>query len=204
MAQIIALTQPEPRALVRLAQALRQGALIAIPTETLYGLAADHRHPVALDCLAVLKGREDLKPFPLILNHPAEAQALAQEIPPVARDLMAHHWPGPLTLIFKARPGLHPRLVSTDGGVAMRVSNHPVAGGLAAALGAAITATSANPSGQPPVSRAQDLDPTLVAGLDYILDGDPTPGGPPSTVLDVRERPWRVVRQGAVYVPLPG
>jgi L-threonylcarbamoyladenylate synthase len=119
------------------------------------------------------------------------------------RDLMARHWPGPLTLILTARPGLHPRLVSADGGVAMRVSSHPLAAALAAALGAAITATSANISGQPPVSRPQDLDPELLRGLDYVLDAGPTPGGPPSTVLDVRGRPWRVVRRGAVEVAMP-
>lgn len=203
MARIIKLASAlAPSSLASLARDLAQGALLALPTETLYGLAADCRHAGALERVAALKGREDTKPFPLILSSAQEAELLAQEISPAARSLMALYWPGPLTLVLQARPGLHPRLLSADGGVAMRVSSHPVAAGLAAALGRGITATSANLSGQPPVSQAQDLDPSLLRGLDYVLDAGPCPGGLPSTIVDARQEPVRVLRQGAIGVPL--
>ncbi|MFH1058111.1 MAG: L-threonylcarbamoyladenylate synthase [Pseudomonadota bacterium] len=193
--------QPDPVVLAQAAAVLAGGGVVAFPTETLYGLAVDYRNGVALQRLAALKGRDAAKPFPLILARAAEAGALAMAIPPQARALMARHWPGPLTLVLAARPGLHPRLVSAEGGVGLRLSPHPVAAGLARALGRAITATSANPGGRPAVSRAADLDPELVRGVDLVLDAGPTPGGPASTVLDCQEWPPRLLRAGAVAWP---
>jgi L-threonylcarbamoyladenylate synthase len=189
---------PDPALLARAAGVLAEGGLVVLPTETLYGVAVDHRHPAALERLARLKGREGAKPFPLILASAAEADTLAAGIPPQARDLMARFWPGPLTLVLAARPGLSPRLVSAQGGVGMRVSSHAVAGGLARALGRAVTATSANLGGQPPVSRVADLDSALLAGVDLVLDAGPSPGGPASTVLEARAWPPRLLRAGAL------
>jgi L-threonylcarbamoyladenylate synthase len=182
------------------ARVLARGGLVVFPTETLYGIAADHANPAALTRLQALKGREPGKPFPLILAEAAEAERLARDIPAAARALMARHWPGPLTLVLAARPGLHEALLSDDGGVGVRLSPHAIAAGLARALGRAITATSANLAGRPAVSRAEDLEPSIVAGADLVLDAGPTPGGPPSTVLDARREPMRVLRQGAVVV----
>lgn len=189
---------PDPQVLARAGELLARGGLVIFPTETLYGLAADHANPRALDRLAALKGRAETKPFPLILAQASEAQSLARDIPPQAQALMGRHWPGPLTLVLRARPGLHPRLVSGSGGVGMRLSPHPVAAGLARALGRAITATSANLAGQPAAARPQDLDPALLAGADLLLEAGPTPGGPASTVLDCLAWPPKVLRQGAV------
>ena len=112
---------------------------------------------------------------------------------------MARHWPGPLTLVLAARPGLHPSLVQ-GGGVAMRCSPHPVAVGLAQALGRAITATSANLAGQPAPSKPADLDPALVEGCEVLLDAGPTLGGPASTVVDARQTPPVVIRKGAIEI----
>ncbi len=200
MAEVVRLTQPDSAILQRAARVLARGGLVAFPTETLYGIAADHRNGEALARLRALKGREPDKPFPLILARAEEVADLAAEVPGAARRLMARHWPGPLTLILAARPGLHPALLSADGGVGARLSPHPVAAGLARALGRAITATSANLAGGPAVSRAEDLDPAIVAGVDLVLDAGPTPGGPPSTVLDARREPPQVLRQGAVII----
>ena len=189
---------PDPDLLAQAAECLARGGLVVFPTETLYGIAADYRNGGALQRLAGLKGRGDTKPFPLILCQAAELAALARDIPPPARGLMERHWPGPLTLVLAARAGLHPRLVSADGGVGVRVSPHPVAAGLARTLGRAITATSANLGGRPPASRVEGLDPELLKGVDLVLDAGPTPGGPASTVLDCRSWPPLVLRQGAV------
>lgn len=193
---------PDPRALAQAVDALRDGGVMVFPTETLYGLGADYRNAGALDRLARLKGREADKPFPLILASAEEVDALARDIPTPARELMARHWPGPLTLVLPAREGLHPMLVSADGGVGVRLSPHPVAAGLARTLGRAITATSANLAGQPPSADPASLDPALLAGVDLLLDAGPTPGGPASTVLDCRTWPPTLLRAGAVRLDL--
>ena len=158
------------------ADALRAGGLVVFPTETFYGLAADHENARALEKLLALKGSRGQSPLALILASADEAERLAKEIPPLARRLMAEHWPGPLTLVLAARPGLHPALVSTDGGVGMRLSPHPMAAALARGLGRAVTATSANISGGPPARRVEDLDPAITAGVDLVLDGGECPG----------------------------
>ena len=191
--------QPSPVFLTWAAQELSDGGLVIYPTETLYGIAADISNPAALERLAAFKGREPNKPFGLILARPQEAGELAQEISPAARELMERHWPGPLTLVLEAKAGLHPSLVH-QGGVAMRCSPHPVAAGLAQALGRAITATSANLSGQAAPDKAADLDQALVDGCEVLLDSGPTPGGPASTVVDARQTPPVVLRQGAIEI----
>lgn len=189
---------PDPQALAQAAACLRGGGVTVFPSETLYGLGVDYRNAGALARLARLKGREADKPFPLILASAQEVDDLARDIPAPARELMARHWPGPLTLVLPAREGLHPGLVSAAGGVGVRLSPHPVAAGLARALGRAITATSANLAGQPPCADPAGLDPALLAGVDLLLDAGPTPGGPASTVLDCRAWPPTVLRAGAV------
>ncbi len=188
--------RPDPGGLERAAAVLRRGGLAIFPTETLYGIAADSGNPVALERLAALKGREEQKPIALILSDSAEIQRLA-ELTPVAIELMTSGWPGPLTLVLAAEPGLHPSLVSADGGVGARLSPHPVAAGLARALGRAITATSANPAGGTAPSTIAELDPAIAAGVDLIIDAGPCAGGPPSTVADARGKKPKLLRKGA-------
>lgn len=185
------------------AQVLAAGGLAIFPTETFYGLAADHTSPTALARLTALKGREENKPLALILSEGSEAERLAVNLTPTAKKLMARHWPGPLTLILQARPGLNPCLVSADGGVGMRVSPHQAANALAQALGRAITATSANLAGRPAVARVADLDPAVAAGVDVILDMGACPGGMASTVADARREPPKVLRAGPVDILAP-
>ncbi len=190
----------EEGALARAAAVLAEGGLVAFPTETYYGLAADLARASALARLGELKGREAGKPFALIGADVGQALSLAAEVPALARELMARHWPGPLTLVLTARSGLPRAVVSPDGGVGVRVSPHPVAAGLARALGRVVTATSANPAGLPPARRVAELHPRIVQGVDLVLDGGTTPGGPASTVLDVRRHPPRLLRAGPVEV----
>ncbi len=201
--------RPDPQALERAARVLEAGGLVAFPTETFYGIAADTASAQGLDRLARLKSRQADKPFPLILAEAGQLGALVEQVPELAAELMQRHWPGPLTLVMAARAGLHPRLVSAQGGVGVRVSPWACASGLARALGRAITATSANLAGGPPPRRAADLDPRLARALDLVLDGGPTPGGAPSTVLDVRCHPPLLLRPGPVAIteavsPEPG
>lgn len=201
MARIITLQRenigPDMEAAARI---LLDGGLVIFPTETFYGIAADHTNADALSRLAELKGREEGKPMALILSQRSEVESLAAEVTAKAKEFMARHWPGPLTLVFEAKAGLDPRLVSADGGVGMRLSPHPVAAGLALALGRAITATSANPAGGPAVARVEDLDPQVADGVDLILDWGECPGGMASTVVDVRCDPPLILRPGPVGI----
>lgn len=190
-----------PENLTRAVEVLRRGGLVVFPTETLYGIAADIRSAAALERLGEVKGRGERKPFGLILAHADEVDLLVSEVPPLARRLMAQHWPGALTLVMAAAPGLHPRLVSIDGGVGMRLSPHPVAAALAQGLGNAVTATSANPAGADPAARVDDLSTEIIRAVDIILDAGPCPGRPASTVLDVRHTPPILLRPGAVQIP---
>ncbi|WP_052514969.1 L-threonylcarbamoyladenylate synthase [Dethiosulfatarculus sandiegensis] len=191
------LTRPEDReTLEKAAQILEQGGVIAFPTETFYGLAADSENEDAVKRLNFIKNRPKGKPFPLIAGSTDQARDLSYDLSPLVLRLMEEYWPGPLTLILTAgKPG---PAVSEQGGVGVRVSPHAVARGLALALGRPITATSANLSGRPSVKSVADLDPELVERLDLILDGGETPGGLASTVARVDNDQIVILRPGPV------
>ena len=177
--------------------ALRLGDLVIYPTETFYGIAADPENPIALEKIFGLKGREPDKPIALIAADVVAAFSLAREISPIARRLAAAFWPGPLTLVLPPRPGLHEAVIGPSG-VGVRVSSHPIATSLAAGLGRPITATSANLSGAPPISDPADVRATLGRTVKVILEDGILTGGAPSTVLEVADDGYRIVRAGAV------
>jgi L-threonylcarbamoyladenylate synthase len=178
--------------------ALLAGEVVCVPTESSYGLAADSRSAVALARVTALKGgRPADSPFPLIAGAIEDARALARVWPAAAERLAGQHWPGPLTLVVPARDGLPAELVSA-GGVGVRVSSHPVAGALARALGAPITATSANRSGQPPARTVDEARSAFGDELGCYLDAGPC-AGTASTVVAVDERGrLRLLRAGAI------
>jgi L-threonylcarbamoyladenylate synthase len=150
--------------------------------------------------LFVLKGRPESKPILVLVDSVAMAETVAM-VEQLPRDLMTRYWPGALTLVLPARDVVPPEVTAGTGTIGVRLSSHPVALALVRALGAPITAPSANPSGAaPPTSAAAVLD-YFPEALDLVLDGGPTAGGPASTVLDVTFAPPRVIREGAVRVP---
>lgn len=179
---------------------LRAGGIVCMPTETTYGLAVDIRDPAALDALVARKGRDPRAPFGLVVADADQARSLAR-IWPAAADAMARAcWPGPLTLVVPARPDLPTELVGIDGGVGMRVSSHPIPVALARALGAPITATSANPSGMPPALDVTGARAYFGDALHYI-DGGPAPAPSASTVVAIDEHGHvRVLRPGPIDV----
>ena len=122
------------------------------------------------------------------------------EVSPAARALMARHWPGALTLVMPARPRVPDGITAGTGTVGVRMSPHAVARGIVEALGGPVTAPSANPAGAQPPTIAAEVLRHFASGIDLVLDGGPTTGGPPSTVLDVTVDPPRVLRAGAVRV----
>jgi len=190
---------PDPAALAAAAAALRGGGVVAFPTETFYGLGAAARIPAAVRRVRELKARPAGQPLLLLVDSIAMAEAVA-EVTGEARGLMARHWPGALTLVLRARPGVPVEVTAGTGTVGVRLSPHPVARGLVAALGEPVTAPSANPSGSPPPASAAAVLDYFGDSVDVVVDGGATPGGEPSTVLDLTQTPPRVLRQGAVRV----
>jgi L-threonylcarbamoyladenylate synthase len=182
------------------AQVLRNGGLLAFPTETFYGLGAAGLDAVAVRRVFAVKGRPASMPLLLLVDSRAMAASVATEIPPRAGELMARHWPGALTLVLAAAPGVPAEVTAGTGTVGVRVPAHAVARALVRALGEPVTAPSANPTGAPPPVTAGEVLAQLGGAIDLILDAGATPGGTPSTVLDVTVDPPRVIRQGAVVV----
>jgi len=189
---------PARSALHEAAAVLRAGGLVAFPTETFYGLGAAALDPGAVRRVFEIKGRPDDKPVLVLVDSVAMLDAVALEVPPRARTLMAAHWPGALTLVFRARSEVPAEVTAGTGTVGVRLSAHAVARALVTALGQPITAPSANPSGSTPPTTGAAVLAHFGGRLDLLLDGGATTGGEPSTVLDVTVDPPRVVRAGAV------
>ena len=181
------------------AAVLRRGGVVAFPTETFYGLGAAALDRAASRRIFELKGRPETKPVLLLVGSIAMAESVG-EVSARARALMARHWPGALTLVLRARPSVPEEVTAGTGTVGVRLSPHPVARGLVGALGAPVTAPSANPSGLEPPTTASAVLAYFRDAIDLVLDGGPTAGGEPSTILDTTVEPPRVLRQGAVKV----
>lgn len=182
---------------------LRAGGVVGFPTETFYGLGAAAFDRGAVARVFALKGRPRDKPILVLVDSLAMVETVAADIPGAARALMDRHWPGPLTLVLRARPTLPGELTAGTGTVGVRLSAHPVARGLVRALGQPVTAPSANPAGLPPPTTAAAVLEHFGGAIELVVDGGPTAGGAPSTVLDVTVDPPRIVRQGALRVAMP-
>ena len=194
--------RPASAALEAAARVIRGGGLVAFPTETFYGLGAHALDPAAVARVFRAKGRPADKPVLVLVDSVAMVERVAREVPVRARRLMDRHWPGPLTLVLPARADLPTNLTAGTGTIGVRLSGHPVARGLVAAVGAPVTAPSANPHGKASPSTADEVLAGLGARVDLLLDGGPTAGGPASTVLAVTETSAVLLRAGAV-VPTP-
>jgi L-threonylcarbamoyladenylate synthase len=179
---------------------LDRHGLIALPTETFYGLAVRPMDQEALGRLHEAKGRPPDKPILLLIGHPDQLGPLVSAIPPAASLLMARFWPGPLTLVFPAAKGLSPRLTAGTGTIGVRLPPLPHLRALLRAVGP-LTGTSANRSAEPPLDTAAAVDCSLGDDLDLILDGGRTAGGAVSTIVDTR-LPLRLLRPGAVDIEM--
>jgi L-threonylcarbamoyladenylate synthase len=176
---------------------LRGGGVVAFPTDTLYGLAADPFSPAAVRRVFEAKGRQTDRALPLVGADEAQVAAELGALSDLARKLAARFWPGPLTLIVPAPARLASEVTGGTGRVGVRVPAHSVARALCAVFGGLLTATSANVSGAPATADPEEVARTLSARIDALLDGGPAPGGVPSTVVDVTGEPT-LVRAGAV------
>ena len=186
---------PREGVIERAATVLRDGGVVALPTETLYGLAVDGLNPEALARINELKNKADDSPVLLLLAETDQVEAVSDRVPELFRRLAQRFWPGPLTLVVPARPDL-PVQLSQGGTVAVRVPGLALPRRLARDLGRPISGVSANLNGQPPCRRAADVARTFAGSIEMILDGGLTSGGAPSTILDVSTPKPRLVRQG--------
>jgi L-threonylcarbamoyladenylate synthase len=177
---------------------LRRGGVVAIPTDTLYGLAADPLDEGAVRRIFRLKGRPAGNPIPLLLSDPEEVHRWAARIPESARRLTDRLWPGPLTLVLR-RSDEVPDLVTGGGDtVGLRVPDHTVPRSISRLLGAPLTGTSANRTGSPGLSTAHAVRCELSGEVDFVVDGVSGQDGRPSTVVDLSGDRPRILRRGAV------
>jgi L-threonylcarbamoyladenylate synthase len=179
-----------------LAGIVKEGGVIAVPTESFYALGCDPLNPEAVRRVCAIKGRPPDQPILVLIASREHVTRLASFLPPVALALMDTCWPGPLTLVLPARSGLPEALTAGTGTVGLRWSAHPELSAILSAIGP-LTGTSANRSGHPPCRSASEVEEVCGGAVERIADAGLTAGGPPSTVLDVTDRP-RLVREGAV------
>ena len=178
--------------------ALQRGEVIAFPTETLYGLGADALSSAAVEKVFQLKGRDAANPIPVLVTDREMLGTLVSDIPPLAETLIARFWPGPLTIVFPARPDIPRPLVNAAGGVGVRVSSQAIAGQLIEALGGPITATSANPSGRPAARTVQEAQKYFSGQIDIFVDGGTLTSQTGSTVVELVGDSLRILRAGEV------
>ncbi len=177
----------DPATIARAGAILREGGLVAMPTETVYGLAADGLNPAAVAGIFAAKGRPADNPLILHISDAEELERVALSPPPLAFALAAEFWPGPLTLVLRRREVV-PTIVSAGlGTVAVRVPAHPVARAIIRACGRPVAAPSANRSGRPSPTLAAHVAADLDGRIAMIVDGGPTEHGIESTVLDLSE-----------------
>lgn len=194
----IAPDNPDKKLLARAVRIMKAGGVIAYPTETFYGLGANAENEKALDKIFLIKGRDALKPLPIIIGSERALAGIADKIPARARILIKEFWPGALTLVFTASPRLPSRLTAGTGKIGVRISSHPLAHLLAKILSHPLTATSANPSGSPACTTAEEVIRCLGDRIDAVVDGGETAGGSGSTILDITVDPPALLREGAV------
>lgn len=201
-AEIVRIDHVHPQAAFsRCRDAVSRGGVIIYPTDTFYALGVDPENARAVERLFEIKGRKQDQPILLLLHDPRQVDRWAAGATPEAKRLMRDHWPGPLTLVFTARPGVLPLLTAGSGTIGLRVPGNPLTRELLAFLGTALTGTSANVSGESSASTVKEIAAALRGRVDFILDAGPTIGGRPSTIADVSGRTVRVLREGAVKIP---
>jgi L-threonylcarbamoyladenylate synthase len=183
------------------AAALRRGELVVLPTDTVYGVAADAFNPAAVDALLAAKGRGRDMPVPVLVANQEMVAALVGELPFAATALTVNHWPGPLTLVLRHTPHLSWDLGDARGTVAVRMPDDALALDLIARTGP-LAVSSANRTGHPPATTMLEARLQLGASVAVYLDGGPRPSAVPSSIVDVTGDEPRLLREGALSADL--
>ena len=178
-------------------RAVQRGRLVVLPTDTVYGVGADAFSPQAVQRLLNAKGRGRHMPPPVLVSAKTTLEALAIGVPDWARALVEELWPGPLTLVLRQQPSLQWDLGEARGTVAVRMPDHEVALELLSRTGP-LAVSSANRTGLPAATNADDAEAMLGELVRVILDAGATPGPVPSTIVDCTGEQGRILRQGAL------
>jgi tRNA threonylcarbamoyl adenosine modification protein (Sua5/YciO/YrdC/YwlC family) len=185
--------------LAEAAASLRKGDLAVIPTDTVYGLAADAFSPPAVTGLLAAKGRDRQMPPPVLVGTVRAATALVEDLSASAKDLMDEFWPGALTLVLRANRNLIWDLGETKGTVAVRMPLHEITLELLKETGP-LAVSSANRSGAPPATTAADAEAQLGEAVAVYLDGGPCSGDVPSTIVDLTGAVPKLLRRGVISI----
>jgi L-threonylcarbamoyladenylate synthase len=175
---------------------LKNGGLVAFPTDTVYGVGSLVFDSKAVESIYIAKDRPIEKAIPVLIADATDMEKVGLNIPEIAYQLAARFWPGPVTCIIPKQPTL-PEAVSATATVGVRVPDHEVARTLLRAAGP-MAVTSANISGQPSPSTAEEVFAQLGNRIDLIIDGGQTPGGVPSTVVDCTSDEIKILREGPI------
>jgi tRNA threonylcarbamoyl adenosine modification protein (Sua5/YciO/YrdC/YwlC family) len=189
---------PDPAAIRYAAEFIRRGELVAIPTDTFYGIAADPFNLAAVDQIYRVKGRPETRALPILVNTTSQALVLSRDVPYTFHKLAAKFWPGPLTLLVEASTGVPLKVTAHTGNVALRWPKSAIVDALIALAKGPITGTSGNVSGRPACSTAIDLLEQLGDRLPLILDAGETPGNLASTIVRLEGDDWAVMREGVI------
>ena len=181
----------------RVAQLIRSGEVVAVPTDTVYGLAADPFRGGVAERIFEIKRRPESNPILLLFDSLERLNEVLPDLPPAFRRIAAAFWPGPLTIVVPASPCIPAAITASTGTVAVRMPAAPLVRRLIRASGCPLTGTSANLSGKPAATTANEVKRQLSGRVYHIVDGGRSRLCQPSTVLDLTSEP-RIVRQGAV------
>lgn len=177
---------------------LREGGLVAVPTETVYGLAGNGLDAAAVERIYEVKGRPAVKPLSLMVPGPEAIEKYAAQVPSAAKYLAEQFWPGPLTIVLKAREHIPPIVLAEGHTVGLRCPQHPMTLELLQLSGLPFAAPSANPSGAESPKTAEQVRAYFDGKIEAIVDGGPCGLGQESTIIDMSNLPYRILRQGAL------
>ncbi len=195
-------TEPEPKLIPYAAEQIRKGSVLAMPTDTFYGLAVDPYNLRAVDRVYEIKERGRHKPLSLLIESVEQAEELAHNLPDGFHLLAEKFWPGPLTIIVKAAPRLPLKVTANSGNIAVRVPSVAIALAMVKAAGFPLTATAASLAGMPDCSSAQEVTQQMQDRVPLVLDGGPSATPVPSTIVNLAEPGghWKLMREGAIPV----
>jgi len=189
---------PDPAAIRYAADLIRRGELVAIPTDTFYGIAADPFNLAAVEQIYRVKGRPETRALPILVNSISMAVSLSRDVPYTFHKLASKFWPGPLTLLVEASPGVPLKITAHTGNVALRWPKSPFVTALIDLVRGPITGTSGNISGQPACATAVELLEQMGDRIPLIIDGGETPGTLASTIIKLEGDDWTVMREGVI------
>ena len=200
MSQVVKIEEAELplKGLKRAVSIIEEGGIVAFPTESFYGLGVDATNSSAIQRIFRVKKRDPGLPLLILISSIDELSKYTASIPPEALELGRRFWPGGLTMVLQRSQAIPSLLTAGTGKIGIRVSGHPLAHALTLELNVPVTGTSANISGRPPCTRADEVVECFGGQVDLILDGGITKGTHPSTLLDVTSNPPLLIREGII------